>query len=240
MNTFGKSLLGTAAIGSLAIAAPASATTTVSNETTVDLRGNGGSGSYGNTRTFDANGNTVVASGWSYDGHMVRAGALGQWDRGLGVMNSTGDNSHTVDNSGWLDFVVFQFDSAVSLDSAGFFTGFHGMYDTDATIGVSNLTAPFTGNLSSFTFFDSNGPLGNNTRGINPNGLIGTTWLIGASATNRDGRIDGFKIGSIGVTGAAGAVPEPATWAMMLLGFGFAGAAMRRGKTQQRLRVAYA
>ena len=35
-----------------------------------------------------------------------------------------------------------------------------------------------------------------------------------------------------------GAVPEPATWAMMLLGFGFVGSAMRRSKTA--VRVSYA
>jgi hypothetical protein len=36
------------------------------------------------------------------------------------------------------------------------------------------------------------------------------------------------------------AVPEPATWALMLLGFGFIGGAMRSAKRRQRLSVAYA
>lgn len=40
--------------------------------------------------------------------------------------------------------------------------------------------------------------------------------------------------------GVAGAVPEPATWAMMLLGFGFVGGAMRSSKRRQKLTVSYA
>jgi hypothetical protein len=39
------------------------------------------------------------------------------------------------------------------------------------------------------------------------------------------------------MTGTAGAVPEPATWAMMVLGFGVVGAGMRR---KQAVRVTYA
>jgi hypothetical protein len=37
-----------------------------------------------------------------------------------------------------------------------------------------------------------------------------------------------------------GSVPEPATWAMMILGFAFIGGAMRRGTAKQTLRVTYA
>ena len=38
-----------------------------------------------------------------------------------------------------------------------------------------------------------------------------------------------------GGTGGEGGVPEPGTWAMMLLGFGAAGSAMRRGRKTKRL-----
>lgn len=38
----------------------------------------------------------------------------------------------------------------------------------------------------------------------------------------------------------AGAVPEPATWALMLLGFGFVGGAMRSAKRRQNVTVSYA
>lgn len=41
-------------------------------------------------------------------------------------------------------------------------------------------------------------------------------------------------------TAAPGAVPEPATWAMMLLGFGFVGSAMRSAKRRRKLVVSYA
>lgn len=44
---------------------------------------------------------------------------------------------------------------------------------------------------------------------------------------------DGVLIDNLTVTGTklASAVPEPATWAMMILGFGMAGAALRRRRT---------
>ena len=36
------------------------------------------------------------------------------------------------------------------------------------------------------------------------------------------------------------AVPEPSTWAMMLLGFGFVGGAMRHAKRRQKLTISFA
>lgn len=54
------------------------------------------------------------------------------------------------------------------------------------------------------------------------------------------GTVGPFVIGdtfTIGLT--AGAVPEPATWALMLLGFGFVGGAMR-SKKRQKVTVSYA
>lgn len=36
---------------------------------------------------------------------------------------------------------------------------------------------------------------------------------------------------TVGVGGVAGGVPEPATWAMMILGFGAAGATIRRRRS---------
>ena len=49
--------------------------------------------------------------------------------------------------------------------------------------------------------------------------------------------------GSIGwddVTLGVGAVPEPTTWAMMLIGFGFIGAALRSAKRNPKITVSYA
>ena len=53
-------------------------------------------------------------------------------------------------------------------------------------------------------------------------------------------RNPGYTFNTAQVFGLAGlaAVPEPATWAMMLVGFGFAGAAARRRRT--RVNVSFA
>jgi len=52
-----------------------------------------------------------------------------------------------------------------------------------------------------------------------PNNLITTSLQGGSSAV-------------LYATGAAGGIPEPTTWAMMILGFGVVGAAMRRKKAR--------
>jgi len=66
--------------------------------------------------------------------------------------------------------------------------------------------------------------------------LAGTNNLsFSFAATGHD---EFFGVNSLAVNGAP-AVPEPGTWAMMLIGFGALGFAMRR-KKQTRIRVAYA
>jgi len=47
-----------------------------------------------------------------------------------------------------------------------------------------------------------------------------------------------FRVG--GISTAAEPVPEPGTWALLLVGFGALGFAMRRRKTKPSLRVRYA
>lgn len=55
--------------------------------------------------------------------------------------------------------------------------------------------------------------------------------LSGAPTTAGGAVIDNLTIGQAGM----GIVPEPATWAMMIFGFGMAGAAMRRRNTSVRV-----
>ncbi|QNP44517.1 PEP-CTERM sorting domain-containing protein [Sphingomonas daechungensis] len=64
---------------------------------------------------------------------------------------------------------------------------------------------------------------------FNSTGFFGNAWLIGAANPNPDRNDDGFKLSSI-VVNPTPAVPEPATWAMMLIGFGAVGFSMRRGR----------
>jgi hypothetical protein len=49
-----------------------------------------------------------------------------------------------------------------------------------------------------------------------------------------------FQSASFSVSEVGAAVPEPLTWAMMLLGFGFVGGAMRSVRRRQKLTVSYA
>lgn len=75
-----------------------------------------------------------------------------------------------------------------------------------------------------------------------------TTWFVAASLLSNyggDGAVDSFKIANLTAyvtpktpTGNQGAVPEPASWAMMVLGFGAAGTAIRRSRRSLALRSA--
>lgn len=240
----GKILASLAAVGALTAAAPASAATIWFDDN--DDAASAGSGDY----YFSNGGVTVRVSAWSINpNEVIRAATLGIWDNhGLGVQHSSdgrlsSDGNHTTDNLGWKDFLVFQFDKTVELESGWFYSDWSGIDDTDATIGYGNFVSPLNtplalaglnqSALNIFTQFDSNESTGDepgapdlNSRNINPGNAVGNVWLIGASF-NDDTPDDGFKFKKLSYNVAPPPVPEPSTWALLILGFGAVGAAMR-------------
>jgi len=199
---------------------------------------------------------TVWASAWSVadlnaaTSPVGHSGGLGVWAEGLGVDNGTEQDGvnrrthqHAIDNVDRYDFVALYFDQAVTLTGMKLnaFAQFNNQAaDKDAWISYVTLPGDGTSMSTIWSKALSNGF--NAADGVLPStaGKVGNVWIIGAarSATERN---DGFKLGSVSANivtppDNVTAVPEPATWATMMLGFGFAGAAMRRRRT----RVAFA
>lgn len=233
---------------SIALASMALATAPASAAVTINLTGNSAtSGSYGNVRTFSGSGGgqtiTVSASAWSAQGGSITSAYLGSYSNGLGVTNRSegngGSNSHTIDNAGQLDFVILQFNRPVDLLSA--YLNKYG--DTDASFMA--LTSMPSGSLLSLAQFQSTiaGATHNFGTATSRLALEGTTvisniWAVSALATGTDTN-DSFKLRYVQVN-AAPAVPEPATWAMMLLGFFGIGAAMRGRRSGESAALTFA
>lgn len=215
-------------------------------------------GAVGNVRTFTAGSGSsavnVQVSAWtatktgsgSNSSYSISKAYLGAYSHGLGVTTGSRD-SHTVDNQGSFDFLVFHFDQVVEAEKATFFQ--YDYSDSDASINVGNIAGAFDANLnfanwaaltaafgSEFTASSS----GSATRNINSANETGNLLFVGASFTLDNNRgqysYDGFKLTSLTVN-TLPAVPEPATWAMMIAGFGLVGGAMRR---HANVRVTYA
>jgi opacity protein-like surface antigen len=68
---------------------------------------------------------------------------------------------------------------------------------------------------------------------VNGNGL-----MRGSEVQNPSGTIEGAH--DITFSATAGAVPEPASWALMIMGFGGVGAMLRSGKRRSQLQTASA
>jgi len=212
------------------------------NKLTVNLRVSAWSWS-GTTITNAFLGNNTASNGGLYDINR---------NEGSGA-----NNTHTIDNQSGYDFLLFQFDRNVQLTgvTANAFS-VAGSLDNDLTIGrsvsvtsswntapiglngmsVSNMASLFQAqkNIASST---TGGTLDAN-RVLNPRGssiVTGKVWMISASLVNTDKKIDGFKLDTLKVQtntnmGILGPIPEPATWAMMIVGFGAIGSAARRRK----------
>lgn len=232
------------ALATLALAAPASA---------AEILFTGWTGTTSGGQTFTDGDVNVRVSAWSVDPDgIIHTAPLSGWSGGLYIRNGWNDSSHTVDNGGWNEFLLFQFDQSLELHDAEFNTGWwdsdwNYINDTDATIGYGTVdlnALPYTSQpplngwqWSSFASFanpygSDSSVWGDDTRDINPVGNAGNFWLIGASFDDRYDN-DGFKLKNLQysvVPPPPPAVPEPATWLTMILGFGLVGGAMRREK----------
>lgn len=204
----------------------------------------------------------VRVTAWSTAGTLnsseVIKGKFQAYSNGLGVTSTKESGSspnHTIDNSGNRDFLIFQFDQPVELDSAKFTTYNIGssLTDGDAIFAYGNTATNWKNDLLAGTstysqlssvfgnsFEASNVPAEENqtslVRQLNDGKNIANSWLIGAAFVNPDnenckkstGKVcfDGFKLSNVSVV--AGAVPEPSSWLMMIMGFGFVGYNVRR------------
>lgn len=223
---------------------------------------NGGNSSLtgpnGNSRIFSATDNgmtiNVRASAWSINSNTVRNGYLGHYSSGLGVTNrNEGSSGHVADNNGSNDFILLQFDQAVDINS--FRLNFIGQ-DSDIVAGVTdvnfawNAAVPNLDNqnvaaLNSLfpSLINYNGGNGGNnnssTRAVNFANDTGNFWLVGPKFS---GSNDSFKLGLVKASFVAPppAIPEPGTWAMMIIGFGAIGSAMRSRRRKTRLKASLA
>ncbi len=219
---------------------------TASNGETLDVMVSGWS------RQLDGSIRQGAVASWDPNG-------LGLYQQG----ESTGGALHQIDNvNGW-EFLSFQFSKAVTLTSGVFNaynlaktnangtpatdwrgrTVYRDYRDNDAFLGWGNAPVGWTTNLG-LQYYDQAtvfGSLSGSTNTVsdgtaaqtfNLTNAVGNTWLIGASINGPDALNDAFKLAGLSVS-TVSPVPEPATWLMMLVGFGMVGAAARhrRGRT---------
>jgi hypothetical protein len=229
MRKFGLLAAGIIAAAAISISQPAAATTVltfegVGNTASVNNFYNGGTDSAGH-------------SGTNY-GIAFSSNSLGLIDFDAGGTGNFGNepSPNTI--------LFFLSGGAATMNvAAGFDTGFSFFYSGDlaGTVNVySGLNG--TGDLLASLVLAANA---GNCSG-DPNGTPYCNWtnfgvLFSGTAHSVDfsGTADriGFDNITLGSNVAGGAVPEPGTWAMMLLGFGAIGVAFRRRRAR-RLQLA--
>lgn len=185
---------------------------------------------------------------------------VGRYSTGLGVMNDPENagtyttNEHTIDNYLGRDFLIIQFDKPVEFVSGEFTPyklGSNSYYDLDYSLAVgfanyasipslngkkySDLKALFGNDIRTYADAATNG--NTQTNSLNQIGRAGTIWLVGGAFSDPDTtkKFDAFKFNNLTVRVP---VPEPSTWLMMIVGFGFIGGAIRRQKQAQTPAIA--
>ena len=164
-------------------------------------------GTLGNIRTFTTtNGISVKASAFSRtkgtSGTWAKAW-LGQYSGGLGVTDNSegtgGNNTHTVDNTGQDNFVLFEFSQPVVLKRA--YLGYV-VNDSDLSLWIGTFNDPFNNHLTlddsvlgSFAYTEENLTTSTSARwaDLNAGEVVGNAVVIAALATDTSPE-DYFKI----------------------------------------------
>lgn len=175
----------------------------------IDMQGNTPySGTHGNIRTFSTGGVSVNASAFSRTTSGSWSPAyLGSYGGGLGVTDSseTGESTtHTIDNTGRLNYVLFEFSQQVLVDAA--FLGYV-VKDSDLTVWIGNVNNAFTSHQTlSDSFLNGLGFTETNlttltsarTADINAGGIRGNILVIAAQVDDTTPE-DYFKIANLTV-----------------------------------------
>nr|WP_295372407.1 PEPxxWA-CTERM sorting domain-containing protein [uncultured Sphingosinicella sp.] len=120
---------------------------------------------------------------------------------------------------GFSDGFSFNYSSTAYTGSIGVFEGFSGTGKLLATLTLSPNAGSCPGYNAQFCPFSAVGV-----------SFTGTAHSIAFGGVANQIAFDDITFGSATPGGGAGAVPEPATWAMLLVGFGLIGGTMRRGR----------
>jgi len=164
----------------------------------------------------------------------VSAATVAVWSGyGMGVLfgnDSTGNETHQIDNvGGGVDFVVLSFSEAVTLSGYGmtaYSLGNTSFTDNDSSfMAYSGTIVDLLGGVNKNAFSTIAGP-GGTSAVKTGSSAASSIWLVGAAVAS--GNNDAFKLTSLSVNTVAAPVPEPATWALLIVGFGGIGMAMRR------------
>ena len=180
-------------------------------------------GQLGGTFTSVSSGVTVTST-LGQTATVTSGGGMERRDEANGWGGNFANGEHLLWTAGNGPDITLTFANAVQSVGAQFQADFYGPF-TAELIGSNGAV------LGSFA-------LGGNSDGNNDNSAV----FVGLMSTSADikqvqfhltssvGSPNDFAIGTVSFAG--GAVPEPATWALMITGFGLAGATLRRRREQ--------
>ena len=175
----------------------------------------------GNIRSYEVDGVKVNVSAFYSTKDFSKFGTayLGAYAGGLGVTDvSEGSGSgslHAIDNVGYNNFVLFEFDRAVTVDRA--FLGYV-VDDSDLQVWIGNFDDPLNNHLSlnssvlaSMDFTELNGTTSTTTRwaDFNAGEVSGNVLVIAADTTDTSPE-DRFKIEHLEVCHEGDVVPQKA------------------------------